>query len=183
MKNPTPARLLAVAALATLVMACTPTRTQKSAGETIDDAVITTKVKAALVESPTASARQIDVETYRGTVQLNGFVDSAAESTAAAAAARRVEGVTAVKNNLTVRGGPRTTGEAVDDATLTAKVKAALVADPVTQARDINVESQRGVVQLSGFVDDATQKNKAGEIARAVAGVSSVDNELEVKKR
>ena len=64
--------------------ACTPTRTQKSAGEQIDDTVITAKVKSALIADPETKARQIDVEVFRGTVQLNGFVDNAAEKSAAA---------------------------------------------------------------------------------------------------
>lgn len=73
------------------------------------------------------------------------------------------------------------TGEYMDDSVITTKVKAELVADPVTKAYQINVKTFKGVVQLSGFVDTAASKNKAGEIARGVKGVVDVQNDLNVK--
>jgi len=162
--------------------ACTPTRTQKSAGEQIDDTVITAKVKSALIADPETKARQIDVEVFRGTVQLNGFVDNAAEKSAAARVARGVDGVKTVRNNLDVRpGGQTSLGEKVDDATVTAKVKTALAEHPATKAHQINVATSDGVVQLSGFVDSASAKSAAGDVARSVGGVKSVRNELDVK--
>jgi hyperosmotically inducible protein len=178
-------RTLAVTLLASValaVSACSATRTQKTAGEQIDDTVVTTKVKAALIGNPTTKARQIDVEVFRGVVQLNGFVDSAAEKSEAARVARAVDGVSSVRNNLAVRpSGSATLGEAVDDATLTTKVKAALAADPQTKAHQINVAAASGVVQLSGFVNSASAKSAATEAARSVEGVKSVRNELDVK--
>lgn len=162
--------------------ACTPTRTQKSAGEQLDDTVVTAKVKTALIADPATKARQIDVEVFRGTVQLNGFVDNATEKSAATRVARAVEGVKTVRNNLDVRpGGQTTVGEKVDDATVTTKVKAALVEHPSTKAHQINVATSDGVVQLSGFVDSAAAKAAAGDVARSVGGVKSVRNELDVK--
>jgi hyperosmotically inducible periplasmic protein len=173
--------ILAIAAAS--LAACTATRTQKTAGEQIDDTVITTKVKAALVADPDTKARQIDVETFRGTVQLNGYVDSAEAKAAATRVAQSVEGVQQVSNNLSVQQGTRSAGEAVDDSMLTAKVKAALIADPTVKAHEVNVETRDGVVQLSGFVDTAEAKNMAAEVARRTAGVKDVRNELEVKQR
>lgn len=73
------------------------------------------------------------------------------------------------------------TGEYIDDSSITAKVKADLIADPVTKARQINVETFKGEVQLSGFVDAANEKEKAGEIARKVKGVKGVKNSITVK--
>jgi len=68
----------AVMFVMTLAMvACASTRTQKSAGEQVDDSVTTGRVKAALIADPVTKAHQIDVEVFKGTVQLNGFVDSA----------------------------------------------------------------------------------------------------------
>lgn len=169
-------------ALATVLGGCAATRTQKTAGEQIDDTVVTTKVKAALIANPTTKARQIDVEVFRGTVQLNGFVDSSAEKTEAARVARAVDGVSKVQNNLEVRpGGAASAGDVVDDTTLSAKVKAALAGDQRTKAHQINVAASNGVVQLSGFVDSAASKSAATDVARAVGGVKSVRNELEVK--
>ena len=80
--------------LALAVGACSSTRTQESAGEVIDDSTLTAKVKTALIEDPVTKARQIDVETYRGVVQLAGFVDS---PEAKARASELAQGVTGVK--------------------------------------------------------------------------------------
>ena len=85
---------------------------------------------------------------------------------------------------LAACAGTRTkesTGEYVDDRVITSKVKAALIADPVTKAREINVETFKGTVQLSGFVSTAEEKKKAGEIARDVKGVVNVQNNIIVK--
>lgn len=71
--------------------------------------------------------------------------------------------------------------EVVDDATLTTRVKTALLGDPATQALAINVDSRDGVVQLSGFVDSQAQTAKAAEVAQAVPGVRSVDNKLDMR--
>jgi hyperosmotically inducible protein len=161
---------------------CAATRTQKSAGEQIDDTVVTARVKTALIADSDTKARQIDVEVFRGTVQLNGFVDSAAEKSAATRVARGVDGVAEVRNNLQVRpGGGATAGEVVDDTTLTAKVKAALIENPETKAHQINVAASNGTIQLSGFVDSAAAKSAATQVARSVGGVKSVRNELDVK--
>jgi hyperosmotically inducible periplasmic protein len=174
-------KLAALVLTLSALAACTATPTQKTAGEQIDDSVLTGKVKAALVQDPATKARQIDVETFRGTVQLNGFVDSAEAKAAATRVARSVEGVKSVDNNLDVGGTARTAGEVVDDGLVTTKVKAALVAEPATKAHEINVETREGVVQLSGFVDSADEKSKAAEVAGRVAGVKEVHNDLRVK--
>lgn len=73
------------------------------AGRVIDDSVITGKVKAALIADSTTKAHQITVETYQGTVQLSGFVDSSAARSRAVELARQVEGVKDVKNSLELR--------------------------------------------------------------------------------
>ena len=75
----------------------------------------------------------------------------------------------------------RAPGEQVDDAALLTSVKSALAADPVTEAGEINVETQEGVVQLSGFVDNAAAKSAATNVAKSVTGVKDVKNELSVK--
>jgi hyperosmotically inducible protein len=168
---------LALAALA----ACAASRTQQSTGEQIDDSLITTKVKAALIDDPATKARQIEVDTFRGTVQLNGFVDSADEKAAASRVAHSVNGVQNVRNNLNVGHTDRSAGEVVDDSVVTAKVKAALVAEPATKARDITVVTREGIVQLSGFVDSATEKATAAEVAQGISGVREVRNDLQIK--
>ncbi len=73
------------------------------------------------------------------------------------------------------------TGEYVDDSVVTTKVKAALVNDPDVSAAEINVETFKGVVQLSGFVNSRADMNKAIEIARGIKGVKSVKNDMRLK--
>jgi hyperosmotically inducible protein len=170
----------AMIALAALC-ACAATRTQQSAGEQIDDSVVTAKVKAALIDDPATKARQIEVDTFRGTVQLNGFVDTAAEKDAATRVAHSVDGVQNVRNNLAIGHTDRSAGEVVDDSVVTTKVKAALIAEPTTKARDITVVTREGIVQLSGFVDSPEEKATAAEIARGIAGVKEVRNNLAIK--
>src|SRR5215475_13482272 len=126
-----------VAIVVTLAMsACAATRTSRSAGETVDDATVTAKVKTALARDPGTSAFRIEVETYRGEVQLNGFVDTADMKSSATRVAESVDGVKGVSNNLQVSTGERTAGEVVDDGVITAKVKAALISDPNVAATD-----------------------------------------------
>jgi osmotically-inducible protein OsmY len=78
-------------------------------------------------------------------------------------------------------GSRESTGEYVDDAGITAKVKAAFVADPSLKATEINVETFKGDVQLSGFVAQAEDAQRAASVARAVKGVTSVKNDIRVK--
>lgn len=172
-------------ALAALLSAgCSATRTQKTAGETIDDGVITGKVKTALTDDEVSKARDIKVETYRGVVQLTGFVDTNAEKSRATEVTRGVGGVKEVRNDIEVqtRTAERSAGEVVDDGVITGKVKAALIDNPTTKARQINVDTRQGVVQLQGFVDTNEEKMTATDVARTVSGVQSVRNDLEVKQ-
>ncbi len=73
------------------------------------------------------------------------------------------------------------TGEYVDDAVLTTKVKAAIFNEPTLKSTEINVETFKGVVQLSGFVSSQADINKAVDVARGVKGVVSVNNGMQVK--
>ena len=82
---------------------CASTRTQSSAGEYVDDSVITTKIKALIAEDDFLKSFQISVETYKGVVQLSGFVNSKDAANKAGQIARSVKGVTSVKNNLIVK--------------------------------------------------------------------------------
>ena len=78
--------------------------------------------------------------------------------------------------------GQQTAGEAVDDAVVTAKVKARLVDDPLTKAYQIDVETFKGTVQLNGVVDSAQARSRAEQLAGAVGGVKDVENSLQVRK-
>ena len=176
-------KLTAILAVLAVASACSATRTQESAGEVIDDSVLTSKVKIALIDDPITKAGQINVETYRGVVQLGGFVDNTQQKEQATKVARSITGVKEVRNDLRVSTKPdATAGQNVDDSMLTATVKAKLTEDSTTKAYQINVGTQKGVVQLTGFVDSTTMKARAGELARAVDGVKDVRNDLEIRQ-
>ena len=82
---------------------CAATPTKESTGEYVDDSTITTKVKAALIKDKTVSAADVKVETFKGVVQLSGFVNTAAEKTQAETVASSVTGVKSVDNKITVK--------------------------------------------------------------------------------
>ena len=97
-------QFLVIIGLLTAFMGCTTsTRTKQSTGQYVDDSVITTKVKTAILNEPTLKTFQINVKTYKAVVQLSGFVDSAQVVTKAGEVARAVEGVASVENDLVVK--------------------------------------------------------------------------------
>jgi hyperosmotically inducible protein len=146
------------------------------------DGEITTRVKTALIRNDETKARQINVETENGVVQLSGFVDSENMKTAAAATAQSVSGVQEVRNELIVRQGDRSVGRGTDDAVIAAKVKSELATESgLASAAHVNVEVRSGVVQLSGFVSSADEKREAEQIASQVAGVTDVRNSIAVE--
>jgi len=82
---------------------CASTPKQEGTGEYVDDSVITTKVKAAILNEPTLSSAEINVETFKGEVQLSGFVNSSADISKAVEVARGVKGVNSVKNDMRLK--------------------------------------------------------------------------------
>jgi osmotically-inducible protein OsmY len=98
--------MLAVAGVAlsgATSLGCASTRTHESAGEFLDNSVITTKVKAALLAEPTLKSLQINVKSFKDVVQLSGFVDTAQARKRAEEVASAVQGVASVKNDLIVK--------------------------------------------------------------------------------
>ena len=89
--------------LVTAFLGCASTQKREGTGEYLDDSAITTKVKAAIFNEPTLKVFQINVETFKGDVQLSGFVDSSQSVSKAGEVARGVKGVRSVKNNLIVK--------------------------------------------------------------------------------
>lgn len=85
-------------------LGCASTPKQEGTGEYIDDSVITTKIKAAVLNEPSLKSAEINVETFKGTVQLSGFVSTEADIQKAVEVARSVKGVESVKNDMRVKG-------------------------------------------------------------------------------
>jgi len=103
MKN-TKSAFTLVAVLAFSALAgCASTPTQESTGQYIDDTVITASVKTAILNEPTLKVAEINVETFKGAVQLSGFVHSADNIATAMNVARHVRGVQSVKNDMRVK--------------------------------------------------------------------------------
>jgi hyperosmotically inducible periplasmic protein len=96
-------RHLLIGALAMSAAACAAVQGRESTGEYVDDATISTKVRAEIIRDPNLKMGQVGVETMQGVVQLTGFVDSQAASAQAAQVARSVKGVKEVKNSIVVR--------------------------------------------------------------------------------
>lgn len=90
-------------------------------------------------------------------------------------------GLLALQTGCAATPTKESTGEYVDDSTITAKVKAAFIHDEFVKSSDISVETFKSVVQLSGFVDNSAQKYRAGELAAKVSGVRDVENKITVK--
>jgi hyperosmotically inducible protein len=85
------------------VVGCASTQNQEGTGEYVDDSVLTTKVKAAVFNEPTLKSAEINVETFKGIVQLSGFVGSEAAANKAVEVARAVKGVKSVKNDMRIK--------------------------------------------------------------------------------
>ncbi len=160
----------------------TPADKQVSAGTHLDDAVITTKVKSTLMTDNLGKGGDTSVETRKGEVLLSGFVDNQAQADRAVQLAKGVEGVTSVQNKLMVKDGKSTAGNVLDDSVVTVKVKSALLADDSTRGTEFAVTTNKGVVQLSGYVDSADEQARATSVARNVEGVQSVVNDTSIKK-
>jgi osmotically-inducible protein OsmY len=103
MKNLKFAATLLAALMLTQVVGCANMNKQESVGEYIDDTGITAGVKAAILNEPTLKVSEINVETYKGVVQLSGFVSSADSVATASSVARSVKGVKSVKNDIRLK--------------------------------------------------------------------------------
>jgi hyperosmotically inducible protein len=151
-------------------------------GTVIDDSVITASVKSALLADPDVKSFDLKVETRKGEVMLSGFVDNQMQIDRAIMVARGVSGVTNIDNKMSLKGAATTVGNKIDDGIVTARVKAALLADANVKSLDIAVVTRNGEVQLSGFVDNQSQIEHVLAVARGIEGVSSVSNEMSLKK-
>lgn len=147
------------------------------------DAWITAKVKMALLFHRSVSATT-QVDTRDGVVTLRGTADNQAEKDLTTQYARDVDGVTRVDNEMTVASNPSrsgsTAGEKIDDASITAQVKFALLANRSTSALRTHVQTSHGVVTLSGNAKDQAEIDLATKLVKDIDGVKNVKNEMTV---
>jgi len=145
------------------------------------DVGITTAVKTKLAVDDTVKATKIDVDTKDGVVTLSGTVDTAEAKSHAVEVARHTKGVSSVVDQLSVAPPAVATSgvsEALTDTAITTAVKAALLADPLSSALKVHVDTSNAA--LTGTVKSDEQKARAEEVAKTTAGVSSVINNLKV---
>jgi osmotically-inducible protein OsmY len=103
MKQPKIFSAFCLIILLAFFLGCASTKKHEGTGEYVDDTVITTKVKAAILHDPSLKVTEINVETFKGVVQLSGFVKSPADINRAVEVARGVEGVKSVKNDMRIK--------------------------------------------------------------------------------
>lgn len=182
------AALIAAAGLALVTVACAQT-----------DAGITTNVKTKLAADDTVKAYQMDVDTRNGVVTLTGEVESAAEKEVAIRIARDTEGVRDVIDQIrigeaaptagidndrdisgTLRNEGQQAGQAVSDAAITTTVKSKFLADDTVKGLSIDVDTDNGVVTLTGNVSSRAEADRAMMLARQTEGVSRVVDNLKV---
>jgi hyperosmotically inducible protein len=154
----------------------------ETAGQLIDDSTVATKTKAALLDKKADVGASINVEVYKGVVQLSGFVESHAAETTALTTAGKVEGARKVLDAIVVIEGSRTMGETVDDTTIQAKLKSGLAkVEGLGEAVAINTEVRHGHVLLAGFVAGHSVAKAAGDVAKGISGVKEVHNFITVE--
>jgi hyperosmotically inducible protein len=148
----------------------------------MDDSGVTAKAKAALVDDDAIKSTDISVKTHNGVVTLSGFVTSQDQAEKAVALVKKVEGVKSVSDKLHVKDSKNQSVKGyAGDAATTSEIKAKLLADDIIPSRKVKVETNDGVVLLSGTVDNKAQSDRAEGIAKAIEGVKSVKNDLTVK--
>lgn len=153
----------------------------KSAGDTVDDNTLAGSVKTSLIGAKGVSANDINVEVYKGRVQLGGFVGDQAEIDKAVRVAKDTKGQKEVINRLAIRAPKRSMGTTMDDTTLAGKVKSAISESDAGKAIKVNVEVNNGVVLLSGFVHGQNAKDAAGAAAQKAAGSNKVLNYIDIQ--
>lgn len=169
-------RMITLAALTSLAFAV-PALAEKTTGQVVDDSTIATETKAALIDKDKVSAGSLNVEVNKGTVQLAGFVDSAAEKDAALKTAHHISGVVKVLDAMVVLPGHRTVGQTIDDTTIQGTLKSKLTSiEGADKAFSINTDVKSGHVLMSGFVHGDKARAQAGEIAKGIKGVKQVHN-------
>ena len=149
----------------------------------INDTWLTAKTKIALAADGRVKGRQVDVETTKGQVMLRGKVDSDSAKQAAEDITKGLDGVKTVKNDLEVVAP--STREAVEDKddAITKRVKEHIAMDSQLKKTDIAVQTNAGIVSLTGEVNDIMTSANASWATRQVPGVKSVKNDLTVKEK
>jgi len=150
-------------------------------GNDVDDSLITTKVKSALMNDEDIKSIDFKVTTDQGNVILSGIVNNQMQIDRSLMLVKTVSGVKNVTNQLTIKTGTQSMGAKIDDSVITTKVKSAFLTDSMVKSFDVGVVTKNGEVQLSGFVATDAQLKHVVDVAQAVEGVTSVINHMTIK--
>lgn len=155
---------------------------QRSAGESVDDTTIAVSVKSALVDSDAVEAGKINVEVYKRTVQLSGYVPTEEQKAAALEIADGAEGIAGVEDALIVMGGKRSVGRTIDDETINGKIKLKIAdLSGIGDAFGVVTHVRNGEVLLSGFVESDQLRKDIVVAAESVDGVMKVHDRIAIK--
>lgn len=157
-------------------------------GQERSDGWIALKIRSILMLRTNVSATNTDVTVRDGVVTLEGVAESDAQKELTETYARGVEGVRSVRNEITLMepgearrlADARTVGERIDDSSITAQVKYALLTHDATSALKTNVDTRDGAVRIRGTARSEAEKKLVTDLARAVRGVASVSNDMAV---
>jgi hyperosmotically inducible protein len=155
--------------------------TTQEAKTQVTDSWITSKTKIALFSDDRVKGTQVKVDTMKGVVTLRGKVDSEEAKSAAAEVAKGVDGVKSVKNDLQVVAPTERKAVAANDKDINARVEQSLKKDP--NLKKIHARTDAGVVTLTGEAPNITASARASELARGVAGVHAVKNEVQLNAK
>ena len=149
------------------------------------DAWLSTKVKLTLLFHRSVSAEKTEVDVKDGIVTLRGEATSEAQKELTTEYVKDIEGVKDVKNDMTVsktgEKTPQTMGEKIDDASITAQVKMALLFHRATSALKTSVTTKRGVVTVSGKARNTAEKDLVDKLVSDIKGVKSVNNRMTIE--
>ncbi|MDY0116695.1 MAG: BON domain-containing protein [Sulfurimonadaceae bacterium] len=158
------------------------TKTIHTIGERIDDTVITTQVKMALLLHRSTGAFRTEVTTTNGVVLINGIVQNLAEKDLVTLLVEDIHGVTSVTNNMTIAKLDTKKIEHSDDLAVTAKVRLALALHRSTSVIRTLVSTNNGVVTVSGIALNIAEKELVNKVLEDVDGVKSVINKMTLEK-
>ena len=148
------------------------------------DAWMAFKIRSRLLMKSNVSASSTVVSVQDGVVTLNGVADNQAQKELTAAYAKDIDWVKSVKNNIVIKERPvagETIGEKVDDASITAQVKFALLNHKATSALKTQVTTTDGNINITGEASSEAEKSLVTKLAHDVRGARSVDNNMSVK--
>jgi osmotically-inducible protein OsmY len=150
------------------------------------DAWIAMKIRGELLVHANVSATSTKVDVSNGVVLLTGTVDNSAQKDLTEAYVKGIEGVRSITNDLVVKDNSpeatSTTGEKMDDASITSQVKYELLTHSSTSAIKTKVTTTDGVVMISGDASSDAEKDLVSKFASSIRGVKSVDNEMVVRQ-